>query len=151
MWMMMAKPTSNSGSSSWHQDEAKRLYKRVTELECVSGQTTVIKSQKSEPNQTIEELELDLRAKEEELEQLEEEVQSAHKFQSHRDALTQKLKAIHTAPEFWSHKNYDDTETRNLEREAFRKRLRSQLELLDTKIFELTELRDTMAKLIKGS
>lgn len=38
---------------------------QVTELECVSGQTTVIKSQKTELNQTIEELELALRAKEE--------------------------------------------------------------------------------------
>lgn len=38
---------------------------QVTELECVSGQTTVIKSQKTELNQTIEELELALKAKEE--------------------------------------------------------------------------------------
>lgn len=38
---------------------------QVTELECVSGQTTVIKSQKTELNQTIEELELELKAKEE--------------------------------------------------------------------------------------
>lgn len=38
---------------------------QVTELECVSGQTTVIKSQKTELNQTIEELESALRAKEE--------------------------------------------------------------------------------------
>lgn len=38
---------------------------QVTELECVSGQTTVIKSQKTELNQTIEELESALKAKEE--------------------------------------------------------------------------------------
>lgn len=37
---------------------------QVTELECVSGQTTVIKSQKTELNQTIEELEAALKAKE---------------------------------------------------------------------------------------
>lgn len=38
---------------------------QVTELECVSGQTTVIKTQKTELNQTIEELEATLKAKEE--------------------------------------------------------------------------------------
>lgn len=37
----------------------------MTELECVSGQTTVIKTQKTELNRTIEELEAALRAKEE--------------------------------------------------------------------------------------
>lgn len=42
-------------------------------------------------------------------------------------------------------------ESSQLEREAFRKSLRSLLELLDGKIFELTELRDTLAKLIEGS
>lgn len=38
---------------------------QVTELECVSGQTTAVRSQKTELNRTIEELELDLKAKEE--------------------------------------------------------------------------------------
>lgn len=42
-------------------------------------------------------------------------------------------------------------ESSQQESEAFRKSLRSLLELLDTKIFELTELRDTLAKLIEGS
>lgn len=42
-------------------------------------------------------------------------------------------------------------ESSQLEREAFRKSLRSLLELLDSKIFELTELRDTLAKLLEGS
>ncbi|CDQ78382.1 unnamed protein product [Oncorhynchus mykiss] len=38
-----------------------------------------------------------------------------------------------------------------LESEAFRKSLRSLLELLDGKIFELTELRDSLARLIEDS
>ena len=42
-------------------------------------------------------------------------------------------------------------ESSQREREAFRKSLRSLLELLDGKIFELTELRDTLAKLLEGS
>ena len=37
------------------------------------------------------------------------------------------------------------------ERETFRSHLRSLLQLLDGKIFELTELRDTLAKLIESS
>ncbi|XP_035040377.1 homer protein homolog 1 isoform X1 [Hippoglossus stenolepis] len=137
-----------------YQDEAERLHKRVTELECVSGQTTVIKSQKTELNQTIEELELALKAKEEELEKLKEEVQSAHEFQSHKDTLTQTLQDTETRNQTLE-AQLSDLEQRlegsQLEREAFRKSLRSLLELLDTKIFELTELRDTLAKLIEGS
>lgn len=76
---------------SAYQEEAERLHKRVrlraaprgggqdelrtarivpfafqvTELECVSSQTTAIKSQKTELNLTIEELEAALKAKEE--------------------------------------------------------------------------------------
>uniref|UniRef100_A0A8C2FD03 Uncharacterized protein n=1 Tax=Cyprinus carpio TaxID=7962 RepID=A0A8C2FD03_CYPCA len=48
-----------------YQDEAERLHKRVSELESQSSQTNVIKSQKTELNQTIEELECTLKAKEE--------------------------------------------------------------------------------------
>lgn len=40
-------------------------------------------------------------------------------------------------------------ESGNAEHEAFRKSVRSLLQLLDGKIFELTELRDNLAKLIE--
>ncbi|XP_051962235.1 homer protein homolog 1 isoform X1 [Xyrauchen texanus] len=136
-----------------YQEEAERLHKRVTELECISGQTTGIKTQKTELNQTIEELEAELKAKEEELEKLKEEVENADQLQTQKDSLTQKLQ---------------ETELRNAELEsqlldleqrlensqsedgAFRKSLRSLLELLDGKIFELTELRDSLAKLLES-
>ncbi|XP_019937926.1 homer protein homolog 1 isoform X2 [Paralichthys olivaceus] len=137
-----------------YQEEAERLHKRVTELECVSGQATVIKSQKTELNQTIEELELALKDKEEELEKLKAEVQRAHEFQSQKDSLTEKLQDTETRNQTLEAQLSDleqRLESSQLEREAFRKSLRSLLELLDTKIFELTELRDTLAKLIEGS
>ncbi|XP_056259027.1 homer protein homolog 1-like isoform X1 [Seriola aureovittata] len=137
-----------------YQEEAERLHKRVTELECVSGQTTVIKSQKTELNQTIEELELALKAKEEELERLKAEVESASEFQSQKDSLTQKLQDTESRNETLEAQLSDleqRLESSQLEREAFRKSLRSLLELLDSKIFELTELRDTLTKLIEGS
>ncbi|KAM4532504.1 homer protein homolog 1 isoform 2-T2 [Fundulus diaphanus] len=137
-----------------YQEEAERLHKRVTELECVSGQTTVIKSQKTELNRTIEELELALKAKEEELERLKAEVESANEFKFQKDSLTQKLKETESR-NLTLEVQLSDLEQRlessQLEREAYRKSLRSLLELLDSKIFELTELRDTLAKLIEGS
>lgn len=137
-----------------YQEEAERLHKRVTELECVSGQTTVIKSQKTELNQTIEELELALKAKEEELEQLKAEVQSANEFQSQKDSLTQKLQDTESRNQMLESQLSEleqRLESSQQEREAFRTSLRSLLELLDSKIFELTELRDTLSKLIEGS
>ncbi|XP_044030529.1 homer protein homolog 1-like [Siniperca chuatsi] len=137
-----------------YQEEAERLHKRVTELECVSGQTTVIKSQKTELNQTIEELESALKAKEEELERLKAEVESANEFQSQKDSLALKLQDTESKNQTLEAQLSDleqRLESSQQEKEAFRKSLRSLLELLDSKIFELTELRDTLAKLIEAS
>ncbi|XP_034751846.1 homer protein homolog 1 isoform X3 [Etheostoma cragini] len=136
-----------------YQEEAERLHKRVTELECVSGQTTVIKTQKTELNQTIEELESALKAKEEELERLKAEVESANEFQSQKDSLTQKLQDVelrNQTLEAQLNNLEQRLESNQLEREAFRSSLRSLLELLDGKIFELTELRDTLGKLLQN-
>ncbi|XP_059213347.1 homer protein homolog 1-like isoform X2 [Centropristis striata] len=137
-----------------YQEEAERLHKRVTELECVSGQTTVIKSQKTELNQTIEELESALKAKEEELERLKAEVESANEFQSERDSLTQKLQDTELRNQTLEEQLSDleqRLESNQQQREAFQKSLRSLLQLLDTKIFELTELRDTLGRLMESS
>ncbi|XP_028274015.1 homer protein homolog 1 [Parambassis ranga] len=137
-----------------YQEEAERLHKRVTELECVSGQTTAIKSQKTELNQTIEELELALKAKEEELEKLKAEVESATEFKSQKVSLTQKLQDTEFRNQDLEAQLSDlelRLESSQQEREAFRNSLRSLLELLDGKIFELTELRDLLAKLLEGS
>ncbi|KAM7392492.1 hypothetical protein PAMA_007555 [Pampus argenteus] len=137
-----------------YQEEAERLHKRVTELECVSSQTTVIKSQKTELNQTIEELEAALKDKEEELEQLKAEVERANEFQSEKDSLAQKLQDTESRNQTLESQLSDleqRLESNQQEREAFRTNLRSLLELLDSKIFELTELRDTLSKLIEGS
>uniref|UniRef100_A0A3B3CAZ0 Homer scaffold protein 1 n=1 Tax=Oryzias melastigma TaxID=30732 RepID=A0A3B3CAZ0_ORYME len=137
-----------------YQEEAERLHKRVTELECVSGQTTVIKTQKTELNRTIEELEAALRAKEEELERLKAEVESANEFRFQKDSLLQRLEDTEARNQTLE-AQLNDLEQRlesiQLERETYRKNLRSLLELLDGKIFELTELRDTLVKLIEAS
>ncbi|KAG5834284.1 homer protein homolog 1 isoform X1 [Anguilla rostrata] len=137
-----------------YQEEAERLHKRVTELECVSGQTNVIKSQKTELNQTIEELEVTLKAKEEELERLKEEVDNANQLQAQRDSLTQKLQETETRNkdlEAQLSELEQRLESSQAEQETFRNSLKTLLEILDGKIFELTELRDSLAKLIEGS
>lgn len=137
-----------------YQEEAERLHKRVTELECVSGQTTAIKTHKTELNKTIEELELALKDKEEELERLKAEVESSNVFNFQKSTLTQKLQDTEERNQVLEAQLSEleqRLESTQLEREAFRKSLRSLLELLDTKIFELTELRDTLAKLIETS
>ncbi|RVE66084.1 hypothetical protein OJAV_G00123040 [Oryzias javanicus] len=137
-----------------YQEEAERLHKRVTELECVSGQTTGIKTQKTELNRTIEELEAALRGKEEELERLKAEVESANEFRFQKDSLLQRLEDTEARNQTLE-AQLSDLEQRlesiQLERETYRKNLRSLLELLDGKIFELTELRDTLVKLIEAS
>nr|XP_061800530.1 homer protein homolog 1-like [Nerophis lumbriciformis] len=137
-----------------YQEEAERLHKRVTELECVSGQNTAVKSEKTELNRTIEELEAALKAKEDELECLKAEVQSANQFQSQRDSLTQKLQEVerrNEALELQLGELEQRVDANRREREVFRQSLRSLLQLLDGKIFELTELRDALAKLLECS
>ncbi|CAG5867690.1 unnamed protein product [Menidia menidia] len=137
-----------------YQEEAERLHKRVTELECVSGQTTAIKSQKTELNRTIEELELALRAKEEELESLKAEVEGASDFRLQMDSLSQKLKESEGRSQTLEARLGElerRLEGEQQEREAQRRSLRALLQLLDSKIFELTELRDTLARLVEGS
>ncbi|KAI2643930.1 hypothetical protein H4Q32_024669 [Labeo rohita] len=136
-----------------YQEEAERLHKRVTELECVSGQTAGVKTQKTELNQTIEELEAELKAKEEELEKLKEEVEKANQLQTQKDSITQKLQETELRNAELESQLADleqRLENSQLESESFRKSLRSLLELLDGKIFELTELRDSLAKLMEG-
>lgn len=54
-----------TGSSLDLNNHVHNSFLQVTELECQSNQTPVIKSQKTELNQTIEELETALRDKEE--------------------------------------------------------------------------------------
>ncbi|XP_013863879.1 homer protein homolog 1b isoform X3 [Austrofundulus limnaeus] len=135
-----------------YQEEAERLHKRVTELECQSNQTPVIKSQKTELNQTIEELENVLRDKEEEMEKLKEELETMNDLMEQKDTLTQKLEETELRSRVLEEQlagAEQRLEENQEEQENFRKSLRTLLELLDGKIFELTELRDTLARLIE--
>ncbi|KAJ4941595.1 hypothetical protein JOQ06_011473 [Pogonophryne albipinna] len=134
-----------------YQEEAERLHKRVTELECQSNQTPVIKSQKTELNQTIEELENTLRDKEEEMERLKEELENMNDLMEQKETLTQKLETELRSRVLEEQLSGAEQrlEENQEEQESFRKSLRTMLELLDGKIFELTELRDTLARLIE--
>ncbi|XP_054612847.1 homer protein homolog 1-like isoform X2 [Dunckerocampus dactyliophorus] len=137
-----------------YQEEAERLHKRVTELECVSGQSATARSDKTELNRTIGELEVALKAKEDELERLKMDVQSANQFHSQRDSLTHKLQAVELRNQALE-AQLDELEQRveadQREREVFRQSLRSLLQLLDGKILELSELREALAKLLECS
>ncbi|KAM4754250.1 homer protein homolog 1-like isoform 3-T3 [Cyanocitta cristata] len=137
-----------------YQEEAERLHKRVTELECVSSQANEVHTHKTELNQTIQELESTLKKKEEEIERLKQEINSARELQAQRNSLTQKLQEVEIR-----NKDLEDQlsdleqrlEKSQNEQETFRNNLKTLLEILDGKIFELTELRDNLAKLTECS
>ncbi|XP_065516844.1 uncharacterized protein LOC136004341 isoform X1 [Lathamus discolor] len=80
---------------------------KVTELECVSSQANAVHTHKTELNQTIEELESMLKKKEEEIERLKQENNSARELQAQRDYLTQKLKEANEERHL-HHKQPDD-------------------------------------------
>ncbi|KAM7321021.1 hypothetical protein ACRRTK_020274 [Alexandromys fortis] len=176
-----------------YQEEAERLHKRVTELECVSSQANAVHTHKAELNQTVQELEETLKVKEEEIERLKQEIDNARELQEQRDSLTQKLQApilllfseavlpcqdclfrfrVQSSPSesvLLYQTSFQEVEIRNKdlegqlsdleqrleksqsEQEAFRSNLKTLLEILDGKIFELTELRDNLAKLLECS
>ncbi|XP_051499590.1 homer protein homolog 1 isoform X3 [Apus apus] len=137
-----------------YQEEAERLHKRVTELECVSSQANAVHTHKTELNQTIQELESTLKKKEEEIEGLKQEIENARELQAQRDSLTQKLQEVEIRNKDLEGQLADleqRLEKSQNEQEAFRNNLKTLLEILDGKIFELTELRDNLAKLIECS
>ncbi|XP_074933198.1 homer protein homolog 1-like isoform X1 [Phalacrocorax aristotelis] len=137
-----------------YQEEAERLHKRVTELECVSSQANAVHTHKTELNQTIQELESMLKKKEEEIERLKQEIDSVGKLQAQRDSLTQKLQEVEIRNKDLEGQLSDleqRLEKSRNEQEAFRNNLKTLLDILDGKIFELTELRDNLAKLIECS
>ncbi|KAM3940054.1 homer protein homolog 1 isoform 1-T6 [Leptodactylus fuscus] len=137
-----------------YQEEAERLHKRVSELECLSSQANAVQTHKTELNQTIQELESTLKKKEEEIERLKEEVEHAKELQDQRDSLSQKLQEVETHNKELEGQLSDleqRLEKSQGEQEAFRNNLKTLLEILDGKIFELTELRDNLAKLIECS
>ncbi|KAM7147336.1 homer protein homolog 1 isoform 1-T1 [Molossus nigricans] len=137
-----------------YQEEAERLHKRVTELECVSSQANAVHTHKTELNQTIQELEETLKVKEEEIERLKQEIDNARELQEQRDSLTQKLQEVEVRNKDLEGQLSDleqRLEKSQNEQEAFRNNLKTLLEILDGKIFELTELRDNLAKLLECS
>uniref|UniRef100_A0A2K6K755 Homer protein homolog 1 n=2 Tax=Rhinopithecus TaxID=542827 RepID=A0A2K6K755_RHIBE len=137
-----------------YQEEAERLHKRVTELECVSSQANAVHTHKTELNQTIQELEETLKMKEEEIERLKQEIDNARELQEQRDSLTQKLQEVEIRNKDLEGQLSDleqRLEKSQNEQEAFRNNLKTLLEILDGKIFELTELRDNLAKLLECS
>ncbi|NXJ72268.1 HOME1 protein, partial [Rostratula benghalensis] len=137
-----------------YQEEAERLHKRVTELECVSSQANAVHTHKTELNQTIQELESTMKKKEEEIERLKQEIDSSRDLQAQRDSLTQKLQELEIRNKHLEGQLSDleqRLEKSQNEQEAFRNNLKIFLEILDGKIFELAELRDNLTKLIECS
>ncbi|XP_056680785.1 homer protein homolog 1 isoform X2 [Monodelphis domestica] len=129
-------------------------YSFVTELECVSSQANAVHTHKAELNQTIQELEETLKKKEEEIEKLKQEIDNARELQEQRDSLTQKLQDVEIRNKDLEGQLSDleqRLEKSQNEQEAFRNNLKTLLEILDGKIFELTELRDNLAKLLECS
>lgn len=89
-----------------------------------------------------------------EIERLKQEIDNARELQEQRDSLTQKLQEVEIRNKDLEGQLSDleqRLEKSQSEQEAFRSNLKTLLEILDGKIFELTELRDNLAKLLECS
>ncbi|XP_029469751.1 homer protein homolog 3-like isoform X1 [Rhinatrema bivittatum] len=137
-----------------YQDETERLRQRVSDLESQGGPAPAAEGRKEQLGRTLEDMESLLRAKEEEICVLKNQKPDAQDLESEKEAMLQKLQ---------------ETEGQNaeLERRLLRaeqalsqslsERDRAQSEvskfsqLLDTKIFELSELRQGLASLVENN
>ncbi|KAJ3604083.1 hypothetical protein NHX12_028824 [Muraenolepis orangiensis] len=111
------------------------------ELEALKGNNAKLTAALLESTANVTELECQSNQSPE-MERLKEDMESMNDLMEQKDMLTQKLEEQLSGAEQRLEENQE-------EQESFRKSLRTLLELLDGKIFELTELRDTLARLIE--
>ncbi|KAJ1060768.1 hypothetical protein K5549_019351, partial [Capra hircus] len=118
--------------------EAERLRQRVAELEAQAAAEPPAVSEKEGPSQSLEQLEALVQTKDQEIQTLRSQTSGSREAaDTEREETQQKVQ---------------DLETRNAELEhQLRATERSLEELLDVRLFELSELREGLARLAEGA
>ncbi|NXR14405.1 HOME3 protein, partial [Semnornis frantzii] len=158
--LVAALHEANANVDQWkkqlaaYQEETETLRQRVAELESQGAQDSPTENNKEELSQTLEELELLIKAKDEEIQMLKSQKCGGHwEAEGEREETLQKLQEL-------EQRNAELEQRLQLaeqslaetlaEREKMQNEVTKVAEIMDVKIFELSEIRQGLAKLVES-
>ncbi|NWI01594.1 HOME3 protein, partial [Tichodroma muraria] len=157
--LVAALHEANASVEQWkkqlaaYQEEAESLRQRVAELESQGTQDSCSENSKEELSQTLEELELLLKAKDEEIQLLKSQKCGRWEAEGEREETLQKLQELEARNAELEQRLHlaEQTLAESLaEREKMHNEVTKVAEIMDVKVFELSELRQGLAKLVES-
>ncbi|KAL1023231.1 hypothetical protein UPYG_G00038020 [Umbra pygmaea] len=156
--LVAALQEANTGVEEWkkqladYQEETERLRDQVAELEAQSRRPGPSESEtRDELTQSLEELEALLKSKDEEIYNLQTKKSDIHELEKQREDSFQRLKDVETRnaelEERVKHAEQSLASSEE-ERERAASEVQRVIDVLDVKIYDLNELRQSLAKLI---
>ncbi|KAM6294807.1 homer protein homolog 3 [Aegotheles albertisi] len=158
--LVAALHEANANVDQWkkqlaaYQEETETLRQRVAELESQGAHDSSSENNKEELSQTLEELELLIKAKDEEIQMLKNQKCSRWETEGEREETLQKLQELETRNAELEQRLQlaEQTLAETLsEREKIQNEVTKVAEIMDVKIFELSEIRQGLAKLVESN
>ncbi|XP_020354254.1 homer protein homolog 3 isoform X1 [Oncorhynchus kisutch] len=156
--LVAALHEANTGVEEWkkqlaeYQEETGRLRDQVAELEAQSGRPGPSESEtRDELTQTLEELEALLKAKDEEIHNLQSKNSDIPDLEKEREEAVQRLQGLETRNAELEQRveKAEQTLASSLEeRDRAESEVQRVIDVLDVKIYDLNDLRQSLAKLI---
>ncbi|XP_021459169.2 homer protein homolog 3b isoform X1 [Oncorhynchus mykiss] len=156
--LVAALHEANTGVEEWkkqlaeYQEETGRLRDQVAELEAQSGRPDPSESEtRDELTQTLEELEALLKAKDEEIHNLQSKNSDIPDLEKEREEAVQRLQDLETRNAELEQRveKAEQTLASSLEeRDRAESEVQRVIDVLDVKIYDLNDLRQSLAKLI---
>ncbi|KAM4628871.1 homer protein homolog 3-like [Polymixia lowei] len=155
--LVAALKEANSSAEQWknqlaeYQEETDRLRDQVAELEVQSGRSAVSDPGREELSRSVEELEALLRARDQEIHHLQSKKSDVSELEKEREEAMQRLQELETQNVELEERVQTAEETlasSRAEREQAESEVRRVIEVLDLKIYDLNDLRQSLAKLI---
>uniref|UniRef100_A0ABI8AFN5 WH1 domain-containing protein n=1 Tax=Felis catus TaxID=9685 RepID=A0ABI8AFN5_FELCA len=153
---------ANAAAAQWRQQleaqraEAERLRQRVAELEAQAAAEPPSVSEKEGPGQSLEQLEALVQTKDQEIQTLKSQTGGARDAldATEREETQQKVQDLETRNAELEHQlraTERSLEEARAERERARAEVGRAAQLLDVRLFELSELREGLARLAEGT
>ncbi|KAI5193250.1 homer protein homolog 3 isoform X1 [Manis pentadactyla] len=155
---------ANAAAAQWRQQleaqraEAERLRQRVAELEAQAAAEPPSVSEKEGPGQSLEQLEALVQTKDQEIQTLKSQTGGLREAQdtaaAEREETQQKVQDLETRNVELEHQLRAmecNLEEARVERERARAEVGRAAQLLDVRLFELSELREGLARLAEGA
>ncbi|XP_056131639.1 homer protein homolog 3-like [Lampris incognitus] len=155
--LVAALQEANSSVDQWkkqlaeYQEETDRLREQVAELEAQSRRPAARESEGEELSHSVEELETLLRAKDQEIQSLQSKKCDISELEKEREVAMERLRELERRNAELEESVHDTEKTlasSQEQREQAESEVRRVIEVLDLKIYDLNDLRQTLSKLI---